>query len=948
MRREDWQEIERLYQASIGLQPHEWDGFLAAACDDDGIRREVRSLLAHRDRLSFIERSALDAAAEMSARDPAEPLVGRTVGRYEITALLGAGGMGVVYRAHDTRLGRDVALKLLPAHVSHDPESQIRAEREARLLASLNHPNIAGIYDLDESIGCLVLEFVQGETLAERIGRGAVLLPEALAICRQIADALEAAHEHGVVHRDLKPANVMITPNGSVKVLDFGIAGILAGNSSSTLPRCDTSAEAAIVGTPSYMSPEQSCGHPADKRTDIWAFGCVLYEMLTGTKAYVQETTAATLAAVPQREPNWSALPKGTPPRIVNLLRRCLQTDPHWRLRDIGDARIELADTQNEPRDATAVGTAQHSRPVWAGSIVIVALIAAVVAWKWHPVAATPEMRVEVATPQTTDPVSLAISPDGESIVFVATAEGRSRLWLRSLASTSPRPLPGTDNASCPFWSPDNAAVGFFADGKLKRIDVDTGSVRTLTPALSCGGSWNSDGTILFSSPMFGPISRISAAGGGLTAATRITHTDRPRQTGHRFPQFLPDGRQFLYYAVGDADGRGVYVADLNGSRPRRLIDADAAAVYHSSGHLFFLRQHTLFAQKFDPSTATLTGTAVPVDAQVAFDPTRNMTAISASSTGVLVYRAGPAVGRRQFVWLDRAGNEIRRVGDPDSASALDPALSPDEQQVALHRTINGRQDIWFLETKHAALSRFTSEGVTGERDGAIRPIWSPDGTQIVFASIAKLVTDLFRRPVAGGNAELILETDEPKAATDWSADGRFLLYRSHDPKTLWDIWALTIDNNGRPGARIQVVRTSFDETNGQLSPDAKWVAYQSNDTGRFEIYVQPFLRTGRRLPISKDGGAQVRWRRDGKELFYVSLDDRLTAVPIGIASDGQSLEIGTPAPLFAIRSGGAVQGANRQQYMPSADGQRFLVNSVLEEPAAPITVLLNWKGIPR
>jgi Tol biopolymer transport system component len=481
----------------------------------------------------------------------------------------------------------------------------------------------------------------------------------------------------------------------------------------------------------------------------------------------------------------------------------------------------------------------------------------------------------------------------------------------------------------------------------MKRIDVDTGSIRTLTVSLACGGSWNSDGTILFSSPMFGPISRISAAGGGPAAQTRITAMDRPRQTSHRFPQFLPDGRQFLYYAVGTPEARGVYVADLNGSQPRRLVDADTAAVYHSSGYLFFVRHGTLFAQQFDPSSTSLSGSPVQVDTQVAFDPTRYIAAMSATSNGVLVYRPGPVVGLRQFVWLDRAGKEIRRVGDPDSANALDPALSADEQQVALHRTLNGRPDIWFLESAHAALSRFTSEGVAGVGFGAIRPIWSPDGNDIVFASLAKGVTDIFRRSVTGGNAELILETDQPKAATDWSTDGRVLLYRSADPKTGWDIWALPLDINRRPGTPFQVVRTNFDETNGQLSPDGKWVAYQSNETGRFEIYVQPFPGPGRRLPISKDGGAQVRWRRGGKELFYVALDDRLMAVPIRIAPNGQSLESGTPAPLFLTHLGGAVQGANRQQYMPSSDGQRFLVNAVLAAPTTPITVLLNWKGRP-
>jgi Tol biopolymer transport system component len=453
---------------------------------------------------------------------------------------------------------------------------------------------------------------------------------------------------------------------------------------------------------------------------------------------------------------------------------------------------------------------------------------------------------------------------------------------------------------------------------------------------------------ILFSSPLFGPISRISASGGDPATKTPLTRTDRPRQTSHRFPQFLPDGRHFIYYAAGSPEGRGVYITDVDGSGPRRLIDSDTAAVYDSSGHLFFVRQGALLAQRFDPTAIRLIGMPTPVDPHVAFDPTRYIAAVSASSTGVIVYRAGSAIGRRQFVWLDRSGKEITKVGDPDSAGPLDPSLSPDERRVALYRTVDGRPDIWFLDPRRAALSRFTSEEVRGARLGGVRPVWSPDGTQIVFAAIEKKVTDLFRRPVAGGDAVLILETDQPKAATDWSTDGRFIIYRSFDAKAGWDVWALPIDPSGRPSTQVQIARTNFDETNGQLSPDTKWVAYQSNETGRFEIYVQPFPGPGGKSPVSRNGGAQLRWRRDGKELFYVAADDRLMAVPIQLPSNSSPLEIGTPVPLFATHIGGAVQGANRQQYMVSPDGKRFLMNTIVEEPALPITVLLNWKTNPR
>jgi serine/threonine protein kinase len=944
---EAWKEVERLYLGSLELEPGERPRFLAEGCVDDEIRREVESPLAHRTTgMSFLERRGLDVAAEIVTRNQTRLLVGRTIGRYHVTSLIGAGGMGVVYRARDTRLGRDVALKVLPEDFSQDRDRLIRSEREARLLASLSHPNIAGIYDLaeSESIQCLVLEFVEGETLAARLKRGRIPFNEALTIGRQIAEALETAHEHGIVHRDLKPANVMIATDGTVKVLDFGIAELLASDGSGSSRDIQTRDSASIVGTPSYMSPEQARGNPADKRTDIWAFGCVLYEVLSGTRAFAEATVTDTLAAVVDGEPDWKVLPARTPARIENLLRRCLHKDPRWRLRDIGDARIELADDWSEARRSGAAAEARF-RPwlVGVASIIVLAFTGALLAlWSLRTVPAQPEMRVEITTPPSADPVSLAISPDGGKLAFVATHEGRSRLWLRSLSSTSSRSLEGTEGASCPFWSPNNSSIGFFADGKLKRINIDTGTVRTVTTALPCGGTWNRDDTILLAGPMSGPISRISATnsgGGAVGTRVDVTRVDRPRQTGHRFPQFLPDGRHFLYYSAGGPDGRGIYVADLSGSESKWLLDADTAAVYAPSGHLLFVRHGTLFAQSFDPTRLVPSGNPFPLEEHIAFDPSKYVAAVSTSSAGVLVYRSGSAA-RRQFVWVDRSGKELEKVGDPDPANPLDPELSPDEHRVALYRVVNGRPDIWLLEPG-GVRNRFTSEEISAATAG--RPIWSPDGEQIVFASLAKKVTDLFRRPVAGGNIELLLETDQPKAATDWSTDGRFLLYRSFDPKTGWDIWALPMDSRGSPGTRFTVLRTNFDETNGQLSPDANWVAYQSNETGRFEVYLRPFPGTGSKSPVSRNGGAQVRWRRDGKELFYVGLDARLMAAPIRLASKGPQIEIGTPVPLFTTHIGGAVQGADRQQYMVSSDGQRFLMNAMVEEPTTPIIMVLNW-----
>lgn len=926
---ERWREIERLYYASIELSPEHQHRVLAE-CDDAEIRDEVTSLLAHRDRnASFIQRPALDVAAEILARDSHELFVGRTIGHYEILSLIGAGGMGVVYRARDLRLGRDVALKLFPSDVGSD--SRARFEQEARLLASLQHPNIGGIYDLEESggVGCLVLEYIEGETLADRLWRRRMHADDALTVCGGIAEALEAAHQRGIVHRDLKPSNVMITPSGSIKVLDFGIARMLDA---------DMVSSGAAAGTPAYMSPEQAAGTPADTRTDVWAFGCVLYEVLTGKRAFEKPSVAETLAAVAEQEPDWDALPAGTPPRVADLVRRCLQKNPHWRLRDIGDARIELVEQRKAPREQK-VAEPPTSGTGWfwiAAAAVVVVAAAALVVWPVPSRRLPGEVRLEVTTPPTADAASLAVSPDGRKLVFVATHEGRSRLWLRSLDSLSSRPIEQTDHASCPFWSPDSNAVGFFADGRLKHVDVASGAVHDVVGALSCGGAWNRDGTILYASPLFGPISRVSASGQAGAAPTSVTRLDLPRERAHRLPQFLPDQQHFLYYAGGQADARGVYVGDLNGAESRRLLDADTAAVY-ASGHLMFVRQGALFAQAFDATSLTLRGDAFQIADHVMSDPARYLAAVSSSSSseGVIVYRRGSVAGRRQFVWVDRAGREQEKIGDPDGANALDPSLSPDLQRIAFHRTVNSQPDLWLLDVKRGVRSRFTTDG------RGLRPIWSPDGGEIVYA--AGRPTNLVRRGVTGeGGEKLLLATSQPKAPTDWSADGRYILYRSNDPQNGWDVWALPLNNPGQP---IPVARTQFDEREAQFSPDAKWVAYQSNESGRFEIYVQSFLRPGNKTIVSRHGGGQVRWRADGKELFYVAFDSRLVAVPVQFANGGETIGVGAPVSLFATHMGGAIQGPDRQQYMVSPDGQRFLMNTVVEDAPSPIVVILNWNA---
>jgi Tol biopolymer transport system component len=861
--------------------------------------------------------------------------------------------MGEVYRARDTKLDRHVAIKVLPESFSHDAERIARFQREAKTLASLNHPNIGGIHGLEEANGitALVLELVEGPTLADRIAGGPIPLDEALPIAKQIAEALEAAHEQGIIHRDLKPANIKVRPDGTVKVLDFGLAKLVAAETDGALqPDLSQSPTLAhrgtmagmILGTAAYMSPEQARGKPVDKRTDIWAFGCVLYEMLTGRRTFAGDEVSDVLASLLTREPDLAALPATTPSSIRQLLRRCLQKDRNERLRDIGEARIAtrdaLAKADPEATGVAVPGADRHGRErlAWIGvlSALTLALAASVLLIRRSPVAS--EMRVEITTPPTTEPRSLAISPDGRTIAFVATAEGQSRLWLRSLESGSVRIVAGTDGAQFPFWSPDSRSVGFFAESKLKRVDVDGGSVQSLANApLGRGGTWNRDDVILFAS-LGRPIFRIPATGGEPVALSRLA------QQGSDFsPQFLPDGRRFLYYVRGSPEVRGVYVGQLDAALDaRRLLDSDTSALFAASGQLLFVRQGTLYAQGFDPIRLALTAGPFPVAERVASQV--GVAALSVSASGPIIYRTGSTAEQQgQWVWFDRSGRKVGRASDAmaDGAAGNAPSMSLDGRSVALQASANGNPDIWTLETGRGVFSRLTFDAADD-----VMPMWSPDGGRIVFSSNRTGVQQLYQKSVTGAGAEgLLISTAQHVFANDWSLDGRFLLYQSANQRTGTDLWALPMNGDGKPFA---VVQTNFNEEQAQFSPDSKWIAYQSNETGRFEIYVQPFPGPGGKSLISTNGGGQVRWRRDGKELYYVALDGRLMAIPVRPTSSDHAVDAGTPVPLFATPMSGAPD--ERQQYVVSSDGQRFLMKTVTEAAGtSPITVILNWKPRP-
>jgi serine/threonine protein kinase len=870
--------------------------------------------------------------------------IGTRLGLYEITALLGKGGMGEVYRATDPKLKREVAIKILPDESSQDLDRVNRFQREAEVLASLNHPNIAAIYDLQEVNGLryLVLELVGGETLAERIQRGAIPIEETLNIAKSICEGLEAAHERGVVHRDLKPANVKFTPEGNVKVLDFGLAK--ASETSPTDSRMSNSPTMTalatnagiILGTAAYMSPEQAKGLAADPRSDIFSFGCVLYEMLTGRQPFQGDAIADVLASVLAREPDLKMLPANLNPRLLQLLQRTLAKNPKRRFHAIADVRFEIEEALNAPTPVALPTATSRQKPrlAWivalaAAAVLIDAL--AIPAVRHLRETSPSEMRVEINTPATPVPLEFALSPDGRYIVFVASGNGLQRLWLRALDKTEAQAMAGTEGADYPFWSPDSRSIGFFATRKLKRIDIAGGSPQTLadSPVSNRGGTWNADGVILFSASLQSPLLRISASGGEPVAATRL---DPPRRFDHRNPQFLPDGRHFLFYAFGTPEASGIYLGSLNGEEPKRLAAADTAAAYLAPEMIVFVRGTALMAQHLDLNRGELTG-----DPMIVADPVGSTGGSSggfSSVSGRIAYRSGAGV-IRQLKWYDWTGKVVGEAGELDSSYMLYPELSPNGRQVAIMRGIQNNNDIWLMDLLRGGMTRFTFDPAND-----VAALWSPDGMRIAFQSNRKGPYDLFLKPSSGTvTEELLLETPNNKFLQDWSKDGRFLLYAEADPKTDRDLWALPVTGGDRKP--MVVVKTPFEESNGQFSPDGRWVAYETNESGQFQVVVQPFSMPSSKWPVSTGGGTQPRWSADGKELYFIAPDEKLMAVSVTTA--GTTFAAGTPVALFAapLAPGGAT---NKQQYAVSRDG-RFLLNQPTEaSTATPITLILNWR----
>jgi Tol biopolymer transport system component len=886
-------------------------------------------------------------------------MIGTTIGPYRVLDKLGEGGMGQVYRARDTTLDRDVALKILPESVADDPDRVARFKREAKALAALNHQNIAHIYGVEGP--ALVMELIEGEDLSAIIARGPIVWADALPIARQIADALEAAHELGIVHRDLKPANIKVRPDGAVKVLDFGLAKALDPNTAAAaadLANSPTLTARAtqlgvILGTAAYMAPEQAKGKPVDKRADIWAFGVVLYEMLTGLRAFEGEDVSTTLAAVLMREPQWGSLPAETPPAVKALIRRCLDRDPKTRLRDIGEARVILRDPTATtippvPMAGSAVSARRPSALWWLVAAVGVAIAAIAGAWgaRWFQPATANEspIRLAVDTPDATFGAALffSLSPDGRSLAFVAPhpTSGTNVIWVRSLGDLTARPLNGTEGALSPFWAPNSRHLGFAAGGKLKTTDV-TGGVPQFVCDLSVsflGGTWNFEGTILFAhgaTTQNASLARVSEQGGRVTD---VLQPDRSQdQIGLSWPAFLSDGHRFLYLAWSNVlEKRAIFAGSLDGGTPSLLLKSSTAAV-PTAGFLLTLRETVLEAYPFDERRLTLSGEPVRLAQSVLYNRTNGRAAFAASGN-VIAFREGSLIDAvADLAWLNRSGQSLGLIGDPGPYNQV--RLSPDEKRaaLALPDIRPSGFNVWILDFASKIMTQLTFENTAND------PMWSPDGQSLAFEATPKGKRDFYRQVVGARAQSLIFESpDDPKWLDDWSRDGTHMLF--HVPRP-GKIYALPMTGERTP----MLLFDSKGNVDGvHFSPDGKWIAYQDNASGQYEVWVAAFPAFDHRRRVSSHGGGEAMWRADGRELFYLTADGKMMSVPATPVSKDE-LDFGAPSLLFQTPIARPQLGTD--QYAVTRDGQRFLMIQPRRDQSsatAPITVVVNWMASPR
>ena len=866
---------------------------------------------------------------------------GVRLGPYEILSTLGAGGMGEVYKARDTRLDRTVAIKILPPRFSEDADMKQRFEREAKAISALAHANICALYDVGTHEGTeyLVMEHLEGQTLAERLSNGPLPPDQLLKVSIEIAAALDAAHHAGIIHRDLKPGNVMLTKSG-VKLLDFGLAktAVSAVKSSSAtslpteMPRAITQ-QGTILGTFQYMAPEQLEGREADARSDIFSFGAVLYEMATGRKAFEGKSQAALISAILKDEPApISTVAPMTPPALDRVVKTCLAKDPEDRFQTAHDIKLQLqwiAEGGSQVGLPAPVAQRRKSRERLAWGLAAAAAVAAAIlgiGFVRRAPARPHLVRFEIANPEGITAIDAPrISPDGRHLAFNATdSSGKSRIWVRALNALAAQPLAGTEGTTRPFWSPDSRFLGFFAEGKLKKIEVSGGPAQKICDASGgADGSWSPEGVILFDGTGAQPIYRVSAAGGTPVVAVNVDASRK--ETVVAWPEFLPDGRHFLYMATGQKAEENAYrTGSLDSTESKALAPAQTLVTYAPPGYLLFVRDKTLVAQPFDAKALKTTGEPIPLAEHIGTDSV-GLARFSVSRDGTLAYRTGESGDR--FLWVDRSGREGETVGDPGEYH--NPAFSPGGDRLAfdLADPRSGKRDIWVRDLKRGVSSRFSF----GAGD-AFCPLWSPDGRRLVFT----VGVDLFEKAVEGqGEEKVLFKSDEVKFACDWSRDGRFIAFSSHGKETSWDIWVVPMSGEHKP---VSFLKTQFAELRPVFSPDGRFLAYESNESGRAEVYVQSFPGPGGKWQISASGGVEPQWRADGKELYYRAPDQKLMAVEI---QAGSGMTAGAPQPLFPGRFD---MSFRRNRFLPAADGRRFLTVAPLgPEAMTPTTVVLNW-----
>jgi len=874
--------------------------------------------------------------------------VSTRLGPYEIVAPLGAGGMGEVYRAKDSRLERDVAVKVLPDGLAADERFRSRFEREAKSISALNHPHICTVHDVGKErvngreVQYLVLELLEGESLADRLLKGPLALEQVFRHGIEIAAALEAAHRHGLVHRDLKPGNVMLTKSGA-KLLDFGLAKPAdrhGTGADSVLPTRDRplTEQGSIVGTFQYMAPEQLEGDEADARTDIFALGAVLHEMATGQKAFEGKTRTSLIAAiVSSQPPAISSVQAMCPPALDHVVRKCLEKDPDDRWQNARDVMSELQWIQQGGSKVglpAPISMRRRSRERLAWVLAATASLAAIafgIGYVRRTPQTSPMVRFTIPPPVEVVTVgSPRISPDGRIVAFDATdGTGKAQVWLRSLDSLEARALPGTEGASRPFWSPDGRYVAFAAGGKLKKIDVSGGPPQTLADVpTGSDGSWSPDGVILLDGRGNDPILRIPAAGG--VPKPEVAPDPAKNLVSVGWPEFLPDGKHFLYVSGPTRpEDSQLVVRNLESKVEKVLLKTASRVQYAPPGFLVYVREQTLMAQPFDVKALEMRGEPFPLAENLGIDAV-GLAHFSASQTGVLVHRAGEA-SNRQLVWVDRNGKELGTVGEP--ARYASTWSAPDGKRVVIEvaDVRSARSDLWIRDLARGVSSRFTFD----PKDDS-DPLWSPDGRSIVFSSNRADAVNLYVKDASGtSEEELLFESQEEKYASDLSRDGAHLLFYSRGTETGWDVWALPMKGERKP---FPVVRTRFVELFATFSPDGRYVAYQSNESGRSEIYVQEFPQARSKWQVSTEGGSEPYWRADGRELYYRSPDARIMAVPV---EGGATFTAGTPNALFRARIASIT---TRAHYRPTPDGQRFLI--LAPEGRAtivPTTVVLNW-----